>query len=194
MTFAETLAKILSASRSEIFTALPGIVQTYDPIERTADVIPAIRRPIEALDGTVVHEELPVIPSVPVAFFTCGGASIVADLEPGDTVLLIATTYAIGQWRQSRDISDAGDVRQHHPGSCVALPVLSQTLGASALRIDADEIEIGAGATHPIARGDATQAWIEAIVSAVVALGGAVVPPTDFPTTPEILSAKGLVT
>lgn len=193
MRLEEALARVLDAERRDIFTALPAIVQVYDPTLRTVDVQPAVRRPVSTEAGDVDHEELPIIPAVRVGFPCGSGVSISWTLQPGDHVLLVATTYAIGQWLATGKLSDAGDVRQHHPGSCVALPLMPPGgVLPGEIVIEAATIKLGAAAVDPIANGAASQAWIDAIVSAIVGLGGAVVPPVEYPTTAHIRCAKAV--
>src|SRR5690606_31625527 len=94
----EVLARVLESERGDLFTTLPGIVQVYDPILRTVDVLPAVRRPMTSESGEIVHEELPVLPGVRVGFPCGSGVLISWTIAPGDHVLLVATSYAIGQW------------------------------------------------------------------------------------------------
>jgi hypothetical protein len=58
------------------------------------------------------------------------------------------------------------------------------------LELDGPEITIGKGATHPIARGDAVVAWLNAMIPGLTAPP---TPPPDFPTTADCMSAKGKI-
>jgi hypothetical protein len=103
---------------------MPGIVQSYDPITKTADVLPAIKRPVydpETGDADG-HETLPVIAGVPVSFPRGGGWHLSFPLEKGDHVTLIFSEVATGQWRASGELSEPVDVRRHSLGYPVAIP------------------------------------------------------------------------
>src|SRR5690606_24640325 len=72
----EVLSRVLESARGDLFTTLRGIVQVYDPILRTVDVLPAVRRPMSSESGEIVHEELPVLPGVRVGF-PCGSGVLI---------------------------------------------------------------------------------------------------------------------
>lgn len=194
----EIFRRAFSRTLAGLWTALPGRVERYDATTRTADVLPVVRQPLGGWDETQIeHEELPVLPAVPVVFPAGGGTSIVWSLAPGDHVLLVFSTLDPGAWLRSGEVSDAGLTRRHSLSGGFALPGL-QPLQAGltdpgGIELEAPEIFVGAGATHPIARGDAVAAWLDAILSAIGPLGATVVPPPFFPTTADVRAPKGKV-
>lgn len=111
---------------TNIHTALPGRVESYDPATQRADVQPLIRRRVPKA-GTDrrewVHEDLPLIPSVRVIHPRGGGAFVHLPIATGDTVLLVFCETGIGHWEAGNgDMSDAGDERRHHLAHAVAIP------------------------------------------------------------------------
>lgn len=123
-TLAESLRRVLSAARSEIHTAIPGIVRSYDAATQTADVEPGVLLPLPALseeseDG---RERLPILPSVPVAWPRAGGFFLHFPLSAGDTVLLVFCESDTGSFRGSGDVSDPGTPERHGLSGAVAIP------------------------------------------------------------------------
>ena len=172
---AELVRRASDSRAGDIWTAIPGKIQTYYPgAAPSADVIPGVKRPLPREDdmGTS-FEDLPVIPNVPILFprGKGGKVAITWPLEPGDGVLLVITTVAFARWRDTGEVSEPGDLRLHALGNAVAIPGLapdvedlSQSLDA-ALVIEAPEIKIGKGATELAALGPAVKAWLDALAN-----------------------------
>lgn len=202
ISLAELITRALESRLGDVWTALPGMIQTYDPATCTADVQPVIKRPIPTETEELTHEDLPIIPNVPVAFPRGSGGTfaITWPLVPGDHVMLVFTTLAMGQWRTKGIPTEPGDVRLHGLGSCMAYPGIgpdAQLLPGAvlpALVVDAPAIMLGAAAVAPIANGAATLAWMKAVIDAVTLAGFAPVPPSgpDLPwaLVESILSLK----
>lgn len=164
---------MLEAGLARIFSATPCRVVSYDPVTETAELAPCVRRPMPREDGTIVHEPLPILPNVPIAFPRGGGVSITFDLAPGDFVIALAMTYAIGQWRSTGGVdSDAGDVRTNHLAHCFGLP-LSCIAPANLAPLPPGSLKLGApDATEPAVLGNALHAWLTAILDTAVAPAG----------------------
>lgn len=118
----ELIRVALDSRLLDVHVCLPGIVVSYDAATQTAEVQPAVKRPLETDDGSYVHETVAPIPNVPVAHAGGGTFSAHFDLAKGDTVLLMFSQWAFAQWRRSGKVSEAGDLRLHGPGYPVALP------------------------------------------------------------------------
>jgi len=115
----------LEAHDLERYTALPGRVQSYDASTQTADVVPLVRHPVPQPDGSYEHEELPVIPAVPVLWPRTGRWMLTLPFGAGDTVQLLVNTADIGRWRTGDgSVVDPGDQRRQHLAHAVAIPGL----------------------------------------------------------------------
>lgn len=200
---AEILRRLSDRTKRDIWTATPGRVEAYDAATQTADVLPVTRQPLGGYDDeATTHEALPVLPGVPVVFPTGGGCSIRWSLARGDHVLVVFATLSPAAWRRSGAVSDAGTTRRHALGYGFAIAGvgpretgLDEPVG---LELDGPEITIGTGATHPIARGDAVAAWLDAIQAWIATLAAPppapIIPPPLFPTTSDVSAPKGKVT
>lgn len=126
-TEAELITRALESRLGDVYTAMPGIVQSYDPATQTADVLPGIQRAVTTTEDDIAYEDLPIVPNVKICFPRGGPFQISWPLNKGDSVILICTTYAIQQWRQGDNSQTVapGDLRLHSLGSAFALPSLA---------------------------------------------------------------------
>lgn len=130
-TDAELLRLAIESRLGDVYTALPGRVESYDAASQTADVAPTVRRAVPTGPETPPKlEDIPVIPNVPILFPRGGAFSVTWPLEKGDHVLLVVMTYAFAQWRKSGKTADPGDLRLHHVNNAVAIPILAPNGGA----------------------------------------------------------------
>lgn len=125
---AELLQALREAHSNDIHTSTVCRVEKYDAIKQVVDCVPVIRRPLENSDGDVEHEEICVLPNVPVAWPRAGGFFLHMPLAVGDHVLVVFTHDNIAGWRQTGSVSDPGDRRRHSLASCVAIPGVAPML------------------------------------------------------------------
>lgn len=119
-----------------IHVAMPGRIQSYDPVHQVADIVLQVKHTYPDPEGTgaYLHEDYPVLPAVPVLFPRMGKWFMAMSVEPGDAVQVLFNSSAIGKWRRSnategltgldralRGISLVGDVGRHHLTHAVAL-------------------------------------------------------------------------
>lgn len=108
--------------QAEIWTALPGIIQSFNPIALTVTVQPAIQGSITAADGSVFRVNLPVLPDVPVAFPHGGGFSLTYPLKAGDEVLVVFASRCMDAWWQSGGVQAPAEQRMHDLSDGIAIP------------------------------------------------------------------------
>jgi hypothetical protein len=123
----EVLRDAMAADRNGLMTATVGRVETYDSKLQVADVQPVIRH-AHNLAGEVDHDELPVLPNIPVIGLQAGGFFIHFPLKKGDHVLLVFLHESIAMWRETGSMADPGDLRRHHLSHAVCIPGIAHML------------------------------------------------------------------
>jgi hypothetical protein len=106
---------------TNMHTSFPGVVESYDPATRRADIQPSLTRKMP--DGAFLA--WPVIPNVPVRFPGTKKYTIHFPLEKGDEVEVTVCERSTGKWRASggKDIED-GDLRRFDLNDCYCSPGL----------------------------------------------------------------------
>lgn len=182
-TLVEVIRRAIESRVGDVFTTVPGRIDTYDPDTQTADVLPVVRRPMPTEDDGTVYEDLPIIPNVPIVWPRANGAYIVWPIRTGDHVLLMFTTHSFAGWRRTGEVSDSGDVRPHHPGNAVAIPGLgpnADPIDTAAASFDGmtihhpTVIRLDSGATDFVALAQKVTDQLTALKSAIS--GAAVTP------------------
>jgi hypothetical protein len=196
---AEIIRRALESRISDVWTCLPGRVESYDSATQTADVLPTVRRPVPQADEEEppIHEDLPVLPNVPVLFPRGGGYAITWPLQPGDHVLLVIATLSPQAWRTSGQPSDPGDLRLHHLGSAMAIPCLAPATtplaqaSQPALIVEGTEIRLGLGAVEYVALAAKVLTELQKIqITLSTALDGSSLPVTyGTPYVPAAVAA-----
>lgn len=112
----------------EIHTAMPGIIESFNPELQTASVQPAIKRMFKTDDGEVElisPENLPLCINVPVIFPRGGGFSLTMPVKAGDECLLIFCERSIDLWHERGSVQEPLARRFHSFSDAVAYVGLS---------------------------------------------------------------------
>ena len=111
-----------------INTAIPGVIQSFDPATQTCTVIPAIK-PRVFLEGVTRDVDPIPIRHVPVVFpFAVGaGFALTLPVQAGDSCLLIFSQRCIDNWWQSgclqpAELGGAISARHHDYNDALAIP------------------------------------------------------------------------
>lgn len=99
--------------QAEIWTALPGVIESYDATRQTCSVQPAIRGKVEAPGGAVNSVALPLLVDVPVIFPSGGGMTFTFPVQTGDECLVVFACRCIDAWWQSGGVQEALATRMH---------------------------------------------------------------------------------
>ena len=176
---AEAIRQILDGQRTELHTAMPGTVVSYDASAQTADIRPGLH------DEDETRETLPILPSVPVAWPRSGNFFIHAPLAQGDGVLVIFCEADINAWLGGSTSSDPGTPERHGLSGAVAIPGLfpsAEPIGSAdathprigkddsyKIEFNGDQIRVGGTENIALARG--LDALFDAISGAGVTSG-----------------------
>ena len=147
------LRAVLRAWQLTVWTALPGILQSFDG--NTATVQPSVQGKIRSPDGTVANKSLPLLIYCPVLFPSGGGFSVTTPLTSGNEGLVVFASRCIDGWWQTGQVSPQIELRMHHlsdgffiPG-CRSKPNFLGSVSTNSLQVRSDDgecyLEIAAG-------------------------------------------------
>lgn len=94
------LDKFITYKISNVHTAFPCIVKSYDASKRRANLIPCIKRKLKnKITNQYEFTDLPVLVNVPVLYFGTSKGGIHIPLEKGDNVLVIFSECCLDKWK-----------------------------------------------------------------------------------------------
>ncbi len=106
----EALRTALDGFQAGVWTALPGIIESYDAAKMTVSVQPAIER-VSTIDGT--RTRMTLLQDVPVVFPGGGGYMLTFPVAQGDECLVVFASRAIDSWWQSGGVQPPVSTRFH---------------------------------------------------------------------------------
>jgi hypothetical protein len=109
----EALRVALDGLRSGLWTAMPGIIQSFNADPITATVQLAIKGIVHAPDGSAQFVNLPLLVDVPVHFPRGGGCTLTFPVAKGDECLVVFAARCIDGWWQSGGVQAPMDPRIH---------------------------------------------------------------------------------
>lgn len=121
----DQLAGVLAALdglQSVIWTALPGIVQSFDPATQTCTVQPAIKARAQNPDGSFEWVEIPLLTECPVFFPGGGGLTMTFPVAAGDDCLVVFSSRCIDAWWQSGGVQVQAELRMHDLSDGMVFP------------------------------------------------------------------------
>lgn len=99
--------------KANIRCAIPAVVESYNPTQRTIVAQPTIMEVVNGDTGTSTNIPLPLLQDVPVVFPAAGGFQITFPINIGDECLIIFADRCIDGWWQNSGIQVQQDVRLH---------------------------------------------------------------------------------
>jgi hypothetical protein len=156
----EALLVAFQGFKAEIWTTLPGIVQSFDPVKMTVVVQPTIQALWRDPLGTQTWQTMPLCLDVPVIFPSGGGCTITFPITAGDECLIIFASRCIDSWWQSGGIGVQAELRMHDlsDGFCLpgprSQPRVLSGVSTTAVQIRSDDgtafIQLDAAAPHNV--------------------------------------------
>ena len=149
----EALRTALDGFQAGVWTAMPGIIESYDAAKMTVTVQPAIER-VSTIDGA--RTRMTLLQDVPVVFPGGGGYMLTFPIAAGDECLVIFASRSIDSWWQSGGVQPPVSARFHSLSdgfALVGLRSLARSLSpppsGSAVQLRSDSgaayVEIKAG-------------------------------------------------
>lgn len=117
----EALRAAMDARAANLWTATPGIVESYDPAAQTVSVQVALQMRVRGPDGTEAMQSVSVLPDVPVCFPRAGGFAVTFPVKPGDECLVVFGMRCIDSWWQMGGVQPPLDARMHDPSDGFAI-------------------------------------------------------------------------
>lgn len=118
----EALRVALDGHQAGIWTALPAIIQSFDPGKLTCTAQPAIKGLVRAKDGSTSWVQLPLLVDVPVCFPRGGGCTLTFPVAQGDEALIVFSSRCIDSWWQLGGIQVQAELRMHDLSDGFAIP------------------------------------------------------------------------
>lgn len=99
--------------QADMWTALPGIVQSFDPEKKTCVVQPTTLAQLTAEDGTRSWIKMPLLLDCPIVFPSGGGYTLTFPVQSGDECLVVFSSRCIDAWWQSGKVDILQVLRMH---------------------------------------------------------------------------------
>lgn len=109
----ESVRTAIEGLLAGVWTALPGIVVSFDPVAMTCEVQPAIKPKYRQQDGTLTDLTITVLTDCPVIFPAGGGYSLTFPVAHGDECLVVFSSRCIDAWWQQGGIQPQAELRMH---------------------------------------------------------------------------------
>lgn len=110
----EALRLALAGWQSEIWTAMPGMLDSIDLVKNTCVVQPTIKGIFRQPDGSEQVVTLPLCLDVPLQFLGGGGFSATFPMKKDDEGLLVFASRCIDAWWQNGGIQPQAEIRMHN--------------------------------------------------------------------------------
>lgn len=113
----------MRGAQGRIWTALPGIIQSFDPAAMTCEVQPSIQGTLsDPKTGDAKNVNLPLLVDCPVQFPSGGGVTLTLPIAPDDECLIIFASRCIDAWWQSGGIAPPMVYRMHDLSDGFVIP------------------------------------------------------------------------
>jgi Phage protein Gp138 N-terminal domain len=109
----DAIKAAMGGHQAGVWTALPGIVQSFDAVTMTAEVQPAVQGTQIAKDGSQKNINYPLLLDVPVVLMGAGGVTLTVPVKAMDEGLLVFSSRAIDAWHQSGGVQPQAEQRLH---------------------------------------------------------------------------------
>ncbi len=160
----EALRIAFEGQQAGIWTALPGILQSFDADKMTAEVQPALQGRLRQLDGSWKDASLPLLLDCPVIFPAGGGFALTFPLAQGDEGLVVFASRCIDAWWYSGGVQKQARARMHDLSDGFFLPgCFSQPRKLSNVSTTKPQFRTADGATYVELDPDTGRVNVEAV-------------------------------
>jgi Phage protein Gp138 N-terminal domain len=110
----EAIRAQFMGGQKNIWTALPGIVDGYDPVAGTCTVVPALQMTFTSSSGEDTQLTLQPMVDVPVVYMGGGNMVTTYPIQKGDEALIVFSSRCIDAWWQSGGVQPQAELRMHN--------------------------------------------------------------------------------
>ena len=128
--------------QAEMWTALPGIVISFDPAAMTVSVQPAVKGQVQDEGGKSSAVDLPLLVDVPVVFPCGGGFTLTHPIKPDDECLVVFSSRCIDGWWQGGGVGGAPDDRMHDLSDGIAIVGPRSQAGKLDPPVDSENVQL----------------------------------------------------
>lgn len=211
----EMLIVAMQGQQADMWTALPGIVQSFDNVAMTCVVQPTIR--FKILDpalrtytsptmlkdsaGNWAWDQMPLLLDCPVVFPGGGGVTLTFPIAKGDEVLVVFASRCIDAWWQQGGIQNQNAVRMNDLSDGFVIPqVRSQprrlTVSTSSAQLRSDDgsvlVELNATAkTLHLAAPNGTTIDSNVSINGTLSVSGAITSAVSV-TAPNVVGTTNV--
>lgn len=118
----EQLRIAMEGQQAQMWTALPGIIQSFNASALTCSVQPSISGQVRGADGAVSAVQMPLLLDCPVVFPGGGGCTLTFPIVAGDECLVVFSSRCIDSWWQQGGVQGQARVRMHDLSDGFVLP------------------------------------------------------------------------
>ena len=134
-------------AQGKLWTAMPGIIQSFDAVAMTCTVQPAISALVRDEDGTIGDLQLPVLLDCPVVFQGGGGVTLTFPNAEGDECLVVFGARCIDAWWQLGGVQGQAELRMHDLSDGFVLAGVRSQPRAFDVNTDAAQLRSDDGST-----------------------------------------------
>jgi hypothetical protein len=140
----------LDGRQSELWTALPAKVVSFNAAAMTVQAVPTIIMQYnDPLTGTTKPLAIPPINDIPVVFPGGGGFTLTFPVTQGDECLLVFSSRCIDGWWSTGAAAPQGDLRMHDLSDGFAfVGVRSRPKALSGISTSAVQLRSNDGTSH----------------------------------------------
>lgn len=109
----EGVRAALDGRQTTIWTAMPGIIQSFDAVNMTCVVQPTVQGRNTTPKGVTSLVNMPLCLDCPVVFPGGGGVTLTFPVAAGNECLLIFASRGIDYWWQNGGIQPPAEARMH---------------------------------------------------------------------------------
>lgn len=151
----EFFRSMIEDGATDLRVSMPGIIQSFDPVEQTVSVQLAITEKIGDSEGTVTNVKLPLVVDVPIMIPTAGGYALTLPIQVGDECLVIFADSCIDMWWQNGGVQNQLEKRRHDLSDSFAIiGCYSQPNRLSSYSTDSVQLRNKAGTAYVEIKGN----------------------------------------